>query len=131
MATEQSTCVLIVDDEESLLQLMERFLSSLGYAVEASRSAESAWSVFSQDPGRFSAAIIDLTLPGASGSDLVRKTLEAAPQLKVLICSGYPADLESFTPKQRGRISFLHKPFLPKMLAEAVADLTGGPGVTS
>jgi DNA-binding NtrC family response regulator len=126
MAAAPTARVLIVDDEEALLQLMERFVSSLGYEVEVFSSGKEAWNAIAQAPLRYSLVIVDLTMPDMPGDELAQRILIANSAVRVLICSGYPIDKDSYPPSQRERIGFLHKPFLPKMLLEAVEELMEG-----
>ena len=57
------SCLLLVDDEPTLLQLLRRYLERKGYTVETCDSAEAALVVFDADPQRFDMVITDLTLP--------------------------------------------------------------------
>jgi DNA-binding NtrC family response regulator len=123
MAAAHTARVLIVDDEEALLQLMERFVSSLGYEVEVSSSGRSAWNAVSANPHGYALVIVDLTMPDMPGDQLARQILQASDATRVLICSGYPINSDTFPPEQRARLGFLHKPFLPKMLLDSVEEL--------
>jgi len=107
--------ILIVDDEPTLLQLLRRYLERQGYQVEAHESAESALASFQQDPAQFAMVVADLTLPGASGAELIEKLRAQNPTLPGLITSGYP-----YEPQLKG-VGFLQKPFLPQLLVDAIA----------
>ena len=48
------------------------------------------------------------------------RMLEMRADLKVLICSGSPFFIEKLPVALRRQVVFLQKPFVPKMLAEAV-----------
>ena len=119
--------VLIVDDEASLLQLMQRFVSHLGYEVDTSSSGEDAWREFSADPLRYKLVIADLTMPDMPGEELLRKMLSVHPALRILVCSGYPINRESYATLSPEQIGFLQKPFVPKMLIEAIERLMSVP----
>lgn len=127
MSTPETAHILVVDDEPSLLQLIDKYLSRLGYHVEACRSGEEAWKRFSEDPARAELVIADLNLPDMSGEELVRRILELHPSVHVLICSGYPFDVSTLDLADASRVSFLQKPFLPVMLAEAIESLLRKP----
>ena len=106
--------LLIVDDEETLLDLLRRFLERRGFVVDACASSHAAWERFCEDPKQFAMVITDLTLDGMSGPELVERMQGSNPRLRALITSGYP-----YVPVHSG-VSFLQKPFLPQMLADAV-----------
>src|SRR5258705_5833564 len=65
--------VLIVDDEESLVRLATETLTELGYAPVGYTSSAAAFEAFSADPKRFDAMVTDASMPGMSGSELIRK----------------------------------------------------------
>jgi CheY-like chemotaxis protein len=123
--------ILVVDDEPALLESMCSYLSRLGHKVTAFRSGGAAWeSLASEGLSSESAApfvmIIDLTLPGMSGEELIRKVVERDPTIAVLATSGYPRSLETLGLPWGARVATLPKPFTPRMLNEALERLLGG-----
>lgn len=119
--------ILIVDDEASLLLVMEKYLKRLGYAVDACRTGEDAWRLYETEPSSYALVLADIVLPKMSGEELLRRMLQLNPELRVLICSGYPYDAASLEAPTEEQVGSLQKPFSPKMLAEAVDRLLGPP----
>jgi len=118
----------VVEDEGSLLQLLEKYLSRLGYEVESHSVSKDALHNFESAPESYDLVIADLGMPDIPGDRLLTRMLEIRPGLPILICSGSPFFLSSL-PKAVGKqVAFLQKPFVPKMLAEAVAKLLGQDG---
>lgn len=115
--------IVAIDDEEALLHLLRRFLAQRGHQVTTCNRAALALDLFKQDPNQFDLAIADLAMPDMSGEELLHTLLEMAPQLRVLVCSGYPFDPENVAPALQGRVGFLQKPFMPNMLEEAIQRL--------
>ncbi len=113
----------MVDDEQSLLTVMEQYLRRLGHDVVACRDGQEGWEAFERDPGSFAFVLADMTLPEMSGSELLSKMLNLNPQISILICSGYPFDSSTLPASHQQQIGFLQKPFTPRMLAEAIAQL--------
>lgn len=113
----------MVDDELSLLIVMEQYLTRLGHRVIACRSGEEAWRKFEPDPSSFAMVIADITMPDMTGQELLQRMLALNPSLRVLICSGYPFDLATLPASAQQRAAYLQKPFTPKMLAEAIERL--------
>ncbi len=118
-------CILIVDDEPQLVQIMRRYLERLGYRVASAGSAAAAWKAVQADPQAYAAAVVDITLSGMGGEELSRRMLEANPDMRVIASSGYPVDLRHLEERAPGRIAFLHKPFTAEMLTETVKRLLG------
>jgi two-component system, cell cycle sensor histidine kinase and response regulator CckA len=122
MAGEQ---LLLVDDEPALVKLMERYLAGLGYGVVSCQTAREACQLFAGAPSRFALVLADMTMPDMSGEEMIGAMLAKAPGTRVLICSGYPYDLGRLTNTVEHQFGFLQKPFVPRMLAEAVEQMLG------
>lgn len=117
--------ILVVDDEPPLLRLMQSFLQRLGYRVEAFATATEALRRFELTPDAFGAVITDLTLPDLPGQELGLAMLKINPAVYILLCSGYPFEIDSLPPDARRSFAHLQKPFLPKMLASKLEELLG------
>jgi DNA-binding NtrC family response regulator len=115
--------ILVIDDEEALLQLLQKYLARLGYTVDIAANASEGWAKFEQDTAAYSVAMIDLTLPDEPGEHLMERMLASSDSLRVLLCSGYPYETEQAPQPLRRRIAFLQKPFLPRHLAEELTRL--------
>ncbi|MGB9604273.1 MAG: response regulator [Bryobacteraceae bacterium] len=123
MNTAPTARILIVDDEPSLLALMEQLLTRLGYRVEAFSSAEQALERFEADPARYSLLVADFSLPGISGLPVILTLLERNSRLRVLICTGAPFDISAIPEPLRARAGYLQKPFAPPALADSIKRL--------
>ena len=100
--------------------MMSVYLGRLGFSVITSNSTDKAWSQVEAAPLEFAVAVLDATMPGMTMEDLATRLLGANPALRVLAASGYPVDTTFLEAGAPGRVSFLHKPFTPEMLAAAV-----------
>jgi DNA-binding NtrC family response regulator len=109
--------LLIVDDETALLDLLKRYLERAGYQVHLASTPEEALACFERDPEKFACVLTDLTLPGMDGEQLIERMRVHNPRLPALISSGYP-----YSPRAAATV-FLQKPYLPKMLVEALEGL--------
>lgn len=117
--------ILLVDDEAPLLQLLERYLSRMGFEVETHTASLDALRSFEAAPTSYELLIADLGMPDLPGDALLTQMLDTRPDLKILICSGSPFFIEKLPAALRQQVAFLQKPFVPKMLAEAVERLLG------
>ncbi|HYI94471.1 MAG TPA: response regulator, partial [Bryobacteraceae bacterium] len=82
--------ILLVDDEAALTKLMQTYLGKLGYNVESALQATEALAIFGGDPQRFELLVADLTLPDLPGQEMAVRMLAQNPNLRILLCSGYP-----------------------------------------
>ena len=117
--------LLVVDDEEALLVLMERFLRRSGFSVTGARSGELAWKEVVEAVGDFSLVILDLTLPGLSGVELLEQLRAVSPSLPVLLLSGYPFDIGSLPSDLQSDVWFVQKPFSPKTIVVLIEEILG------
>ena len=119
--------ILLVEDELPLLQLVEKYLRRLGFDVETYSTSSDALRSFEAAPGNYDLVVADLGLPDIPGDVLLIRMLETRPDLRFLICSGSPFFIEKLPAALRRHVVFLQKPFVPKMLAEAVERLLALP----
>lgn len=117
--------ILIVDDEPSLLKMMSFYLIRLGYQVVTAGGSDSAWAEVEASPGAFRVVVLDATMPGMPMADLAARVLASDPLVCVIACSGYPVDVRALLATSPGRVEFLHKPFSPEMLGNAVRRMIG------
>jgi DNA-binding NtrC family response regulator len=112
--------ILLVDDEPALLKMMSMYLVRRGYTVTTADTTEKAWSVMEASPSQFAVAVLDATMSGLSMQELAQRMLGSSPSVCVIAASGYPVDMTVMQSAAPGRVLFLHKPFTPEMLADAV-----------
>ena len=117
--------LLLVDDETALTDLLKKYLERCGHSVEACTDPRAALRIVEADPDSFALLITDLTLPGISGEELAERIRAFHPRLPVIIASGYP-----YVPRAPG-VEFLQKPFLPRMLVEAIRRILNLPEAAS
>lgn len=102
---------MVVDDNESVLELIGALLEALGVAeVERFHSAPEALAAFNASPNQFQFVITDLDMPGMSGIELCRRMHEVSPELKVVLASGSGVANEPGA-LRCGFCGFLPKPF--------------------
>ncbi len=99
--------VLVVDDESSVRRIAAEMLRHLQCDVQEADSAESALALF--DDHGFDFALLDITMPVMSGTELAEILLARRPELNVVLCSGFT---EKNVPEALlKRCRFIHKPF--------------------
>jgi DNA-binding NtrC family response regulator len=123
----ESARIMVIDDDPALLGFTSKFLTRLGYSVVPFRNPQEAWKQFTVPGSECSLVVIGVSMPALSGEQLSRMMLEAKPEVRVLLTSGYPFDMQKvFSAGGQERMAFLHKPFTPAMLAETVVRLLAG-----
>lgn len=102
-------------------------LSAGGYRVVASPDGRAAGNAFRLHGAAVDLLVTDVVMPGMSGTALADELRGVRPGLKVLFMSGYTDDAVLRHGIQYDRVAFLHKPFTPGALLDAVGRAMGGP----
>jgi two-component system, cell cycle sensor histidine kinase and response regulator CckA len=117
--------VLVVDDDPGVRSLTSRVLSSQGFlTLEASGGAE-AIDLFAQQAGKVGVLVSDVVMPGIQGPDLVERLRRSAPNLRVVLMSGYTEALSDIVDSEVDSLTrFLQKPFSPADLVALIRELS-------
>lgn len=115
--------VLVVDDEESILELVELHLRKEGLLVLKATSGEEALTLMRSHP--VDLVVLDLMLPGISGLEVCRrmKTYEATTSIPILMLSARSEETDIVVGLEIGADDYVTKPFLPKVLVARVRAL--------
>ena len=120
-----SETVLVAEDEETVRQLAIESLERNGYQVIAAASGEEALTLASSYDGAIHLLLTDVVMPGMKGPELATRLRAQRPGLKVLLMSGYAADV--VTPGDVKDATMVSKPFSPAALTRAVRSALDEP----
>jgi CheY-like chemotaxis protein len=112
--------ILVVDDEATLLRMLNRMLASLGYEVTCCRSSREALDTFLGRPDRIDLVITDMTMPEMTGIQLARELLDVRPDLPVILCTGFSALISEESAAAAGIRKLVMKPVVRRDMAEAI-----------
>jgi hypothetical protein len=115
--------VLLVEDEESVRQLVKETLQARGYRVMEAENGRAGLEVAESYGGTIDMVITDVVMPGMSGRELAKKLVAARPNTKVLYLSGYTEDSVVQQDVLGSGTSFLQKPFTLQTLAKKVREI--------
>lgn len=118
-----SELILIVDDEETIIEISRKILESLGYRVVTARGGEEATSIYREQMDEIDLVILDMIMPDISGRETydVLKTIN--PHIKVLLSSGYSLSGQAQEIINRGCQGFIQKPFTVTALSQKIRDV--------
>lgn len=119
-----SETVLVVEDQDEVRKLACSALRSAGYDVLEAASGEEALEVVREHSGTIHLLLTDAVMPGITGRQVAEQMKLVSPATKVLIISGYSADLAgaSFPDSDT---AYLQKPFTPSVLTDKVRAVLG------
>jgi DNA-binding NtrC family response regulator len=102
--------VLVVDDERSILQLLNEALTHWGYQVTTASTGREALEALRT--GVFHVAMTDIRMPDMSGLDLLRETKKLDDSIEVVVMTGYPAISSAVEALKEGAYDYLSKPLI-------------------
>jgi len=114
---------LLVEDEESVRELVRVTLVSRGYKVLEAENGESGLRVAENYKGHIDILITDVVMPGMGGRELAKNLLALRPGISVLYLSGYTEDAVVAQGQFAANTAFLQKPFTLQSLAKKVREV--------
>jgi len=118
--------LLVVDDERVARKTAAAMLRQLGYEVRAVESGKQALEAFGADPSAFDLVLLDMSMPGDSGPEVLKKLIAVRPDVNVLMITGHVEDGPREEALELGAKGLLRKPFSMAELSRAVGVLLRG-----
>jgi two-component system alkaline phosphatase synthesis response regulator PhoP len=118
--------LLIVDDDADMRLLLAEYFRRLGFEVEERESGSAAFEPATS--GKFDCFIFDVSMPGISGFDLLKRVRERGIQTPALFLTAHDALDYKVAGYEAGADDYLAKPFSPRELelrVEALLKRTG------
>ena len=100
--------ILIVDDDESIREVLTSILTDEGYIVEAVDTGEKA--IKATHEKFYSLALIDIRLPDMEGTKLLTKLKDTVPKMRKIIITGYPTLQNAIEAVNKGADAYIIKP---------------------
>jgi CheY-like chemotaxis protein len=122
---ETSKRILIVDDEPSIVQFVERVLRGAGYATSTAGGALEALQI-TEGSAPFDLIVADVNMPDISGPDLISSLRMRQPDLRVLYLTGFNDQLFAAKNVLWEGEAFLDKPATIDGLLQAVSLILFG-----
>ncbi len=115
--------VLLVEDEESILQLSRRILEHLGYRVLAATNPLDAVELAKSHPGPIDLLLTDVIMPGMNGKEFTETLSTVKAGFRTVFMSGYTDDVIAKHGVLDRAVHFLEKPFSVGSLAAKVREV--------
>ena len=112
--------MLIVEDEETLSESLQRVLSKDGYEVDAVNSAEAA--LKNLEAAAYDLVITDITLPGIDGIELLRRVREKFSDQIVIIMTAYASIETAVGALRGGAYDYVIKPIIHEEIKRIVRN---------
>jgi DNA-binding NtrC family response regulator len=116
--------ILVIDDEAEIREGLELLLSSEGYSVTSAETGEVGLARLEQDP--FDLLLLDVSLPGRSGLDLLRDIRQRDPHLPVVLITAYGSIDMARQAFKSGAQDYITKPWSNDELLAQIASAVEG-----
>jgi DNA-binding NtrC family response regulator len=116
--------ILVIDDEAEIREGLELLLSSEGYSVTSAETGEAGLARLEQDP--FDLLLLDVSLPGRSGLDLLRDIRQRDPHLPVVLITAYGSIDMARQAFKSGAQDYITKPWSNDELLAQIASAVEG-----
>lgn len=112
--------VLLVDDDETLLEMTRRLLMNCGVNVLAFTSARDAIACFDSAPDRILMLITDVVMPEINGVELANTLRCKNPKIEIVLLSGFTDNALAGMNINSSEYRFLNKPFSIRELRDLI-----------
>ena len=119
---EAAATILVVDDDDALRMMFERYLTAFGYTPLLARDGNEALQIAGSTP-EIGLIILDLVMPGICGRALAEQLTAMLPDAAVVFCSGHPASALVRLGIDIKGAHFMQKPCRPVELQQRLSQM--------
>ena len=112
--------ILVVDDQDYVVEVAQAFLERAGHRVVTAGGGKAAIACFRERGHEIDAVLLDLSMPDASGEEVLAELQRIRPDVRVIIATGYTAEADSKRLASRGVVGFVRKPYEPEAILEQI-----------
>lgn len=114
--------ILVAEDDRMVRDVMVRILQNAGYSVITACDGEAALRAVHEHAEAISLVLLDLVMPKLMGQWVYQGIMQLKPELPVVLCTAYGADVFPIEPVGEQRLMFVAKPFDPDVLLRTVRE---------
>ena len=114
MQTQETTKILVVDDDMRLRALLERYLVEQGYIVRTAANFEQMNRLMERE--NFHLLVLDLMLPGEDGLSICRRLRQQENEIPIIMLTAKGDEVDRIIGLEMGADDYLPKPFNPREL---------------
>lgn len=113
--------ILVLDDDPHIVRTLEILLAGDGHEVRSARSGEEALRALEREP--VDMALVDLQLPGMSGTAFLRAMREARRDVRAIIITAHGSIETAVEAMKEGAFDYLTKPFSPEQVRHRIGQI--------
>lgn len=115
-------CILLIDDDPSLLDVLTLAVEDAGFEVEVAADGTLGWSLIQRRPS-IDLVISDVTMPGLDGFSLCRRVRESDNPVPFILLTSRDSEIDEALGLELGADDFISKPFSTRVLLARVRAL--------
>jgi len=115
--------ILFVDDEETIIEVMQDILEALEYRILTANSGEEAVKLYDSMKDEIDLVILDVIMPGMGGMETFEAIKALNPDVKVIFSSGYSVNRIAREIMAKGCRAFIQKPFNIETISQKIRDV--------
>ncbi|MBI1397414.1 MAG: two-component system response regulator OmpR [Betaproteobacteria bacterium] len=116
--SENKVCILVVDDDRRLRELLEQYLTEQGFQIRAVGDAQAM--DLALGSGGIDIIVLDLMLPGEDGLSICRRLRASGDRTPIVMLTARGDEAERITGLETGADDYLPKPFNPRELVARI-----------
>ena len=112
-------CILIVDDEQRMRQLIKDFLVAKGYSILEAEDGEKALEIFEENKNKITLILLDVMMPKLDGWSVLRQIRQES-KIPIIMLTARGEEQDELFGFELGVDEYISKPFSPKILVARV-----------
>lgn len=124
-AEDDPDTILLVDDEDSVREVVASMLLCLGYEVVDTPDGRQAIEYYTEHGDDIDLVILDMTMPVMDGAACFRQLKTLDPAVKIVLATGHAMEEDAHDLMKAGALRFVQKPFAVQQLSDALSAAFG------
>lgn len=117
--------ILVIDDEQTVRAVAERMIRRLGFSPLLAANGAEGIKTLNQHADKIVGVLLDQTMPGMTGTEALREIRRHAPNLPVIVSSGYSSEDLAARYGKDSPDEFIQKPYMLAKLRDILRRLLG------
>ena len=117
--------ILLVDDEETIIDVCTQMLQRLGYHVLEALNGQGAIDIFEKEKDIIDVVLLDMRMPGMNGATVYNRLIQIQPDVKVILFSGFFENQQIRKILKNENVDLIQKPVSLKQMSQKLENMLG------
>ena len=117
--------ILLVDDEETIIEVCTQMLQRLGYHVLEAIDGQRAIDIFEKKKDVIDIVLLDMRMPGMNGATVYNRLIQIQPDVKVILFSGFFENQQIRKILKNKNVDLIQKPVRLEQMSQKLENLLG------